>query len=91
MLGTDSKFQKDAERYGAAALDALRHCGYSETKDPDEVPDSVTYWGLLLLVAFDPARRLDCWDELESLEAFASDERHRRGLAETVRVVQETF
>lgn len=89
LRGRANRFKKDAERYGKVALDALRHCGYSETNDADEVPDSVTYWGLILLVAFDPVARLDCWDELASLPAFSSDEAHRNGLEETVRAVED--
>ena len=87
LRGRAKRFTKDAEAYSRVALDAMRHCGYSETADPDEVPNSLTYWGLMLLVAFDSASWLDCTDELASLPAFAENEEHRRGLEATAAAV----
>lgn len=82
-----AKFQKDAATYASIALDAMRHCGFSETKDTAGVPTSNTYWGLILVVAFDPALRLDCFEQLRSIEAFANDAEHERGLNATAEAV----
>ncbi len=82
-----AKFKKDAASYGRVALDALRHCGFSETKGGNDIPTSNTYWGLILLVAFDPTLRLDCFEELRSIEAFAGDTDHEQGLQATAAAV----
>ena len=82
-----AKFEQDAAQFAGVALDALRHCGFSETKRSEDVPTSNTYWGLILLVAFDPALRLDCFDQLRSIEAFANDAEHERGLVATAEAV----
>jgi hypothetical protein len=82
-----ARFEKDATTYAGTALEALRHCGFSETRTEDDVPTSNTYWGLILLVAFDPALRLDCFEELRNIEAFARDAEHERGLEATAAAV----
>lgn len=84
-----AKFQSDAVQYAGTALDAMRHRGFSETKNGEDVPTSNTYWGLILLVAFDPALRLDCFEQLRSIEAFANDPEHERGLQATVEAVDQ--
>lgn len=82
-----AKFRKDAARFAGVALDAMRHCGFSEASNADDVPSSNTYWGLILLVAFDPVLRLDCFEQLRGIESFANDEEHERGLNATVEAV----
>lgn len=89
LRGRAAKFQKDAAEYAGVALDAMRHCGFSETKNGEDVPTSNTYWGLILLVAFDPALRLDCFEQLRGIEAFAGDAEHERGLNATAEAVDQ--
>lgn len=82
------RFRKDGEAYASVALDALRTCGYTETRDEDAVPDSLTYWGLMLLVAFDAPKWNDCCDELACLPAFQENKTHVAGMAGAAEAVE---